>query len=67
MLTESTALALEKMFSKYLLKNKIFSKEIIQAIDNIRENLVRDNCRATYYKLVLYKEKEKMDRLQKNF
>ena len=67
LLTESTALALEKMFSKYLLKNKIFSKEIIQAIDNIRENLVRDNCRATYYKLVLSKEKEKNGQITEEF
>ena len=67
LLTESTALALEKMFSKYLLKNKIFSKKIIQAIDNIRENLVKDNCRATYYKLVLYKEKEKNGQITEEF
>ena len=67
LLTESTALALEKMFSKYLLKNKIFSKEIIQAIDNIRENLVKDNCRATYYKLVLSKEKEKNGQITEEF
>ena len=67
LLTESTALALEKMFSKYLLKNKIFSKKIIQAIDNIRENLVRDDCRATYYKLMLYKEKEKNGQITEEF
>lgn len=67
LLTESTALALEKMFSKYLLKNKIFSKEIIQAIDNIKENLVRDDCRATYYKLMLYKEKEKNGQITEEF
>ena len=67
LLTESTALALEKMFSKYLLKNKIFSKEIIQAIDNIRENLIRDDCRATYYKLMLYKEKERNGQITEEF
>lgn len=67
LLTESTSLALEKMFSKYLLKNKIFSKEIIQAIDNIKENLVRDDCRTTYYKLMLYKEKEKNGQITEEF
>lgn len=67
LLTESTALALEKMFSKYLLKNKIFSKEIIQAIDNIGENNVKDNCRSTYYKLMLYKEKEKNGQITEEF
>ena len=67
LLTESTALALEKMFSKYLLKNKIFSKEIIHAIDNIGENNVKDNCRSTYYKLMLYKEKEKNGQITEEF
>lgn len=67
LLTESTALALEKMFSKYLLKNKIFSKEIVQAIDNQRENSILDGCRATYYKLMIYKEKEKNGQITEGF
>ena len=67
LLTESTALAFEKMFSKYLLKNKTFSKEIVQAIDSIRENLIREDCCATYYKLMLYKEKEKNGQITEEF